>query len=193
MRRTSTPGSGTPMLPAGASPSPMAVVTTGDASGRPYPSTRQKENRSCIARRVDSSSRAAPEVARRTVAKESAGAPGSAAHAVHIDDAPLMTVAPWARIASRADWGSQRSISSVVAQAMSDRSSTTFRPKMWSWVGSPLGADGEGGEVGRVGAAPEWLGGGGGGWWGGRGTGRGWRGGRRGGASPAWPRPLRVW
>src|SRR3546814_6532097 len=70
MRRTSTPGSGTPMLPAGASPSPMAVVTTGDASVRPYPSTRQKENRSCIARRVDSSSRAAPEVARRTVAKE---------------------------------------------------------------------------------------------------------------------------
>ena len=51
------------------------------------------------------------------MAKASAGAPGSAAHAAHIVGAPLITVTPWSTTDSSADCGSNRSMSSTVAPA----------------------------------------------------------------------------
>ena len=81
------------MLPSGAS-TPVPEVTTGDASVRPYPSCRPRSKRWRIAWRTSGSSLAAPEVARRTLANASAGAPGSVAHALHMVGTPLMTVTP---------------------------------------------------------------------------------------------------
>ena len=82
-------------------------------------------------------SRAAPEVAIRTVRNTDAPVSGRFAQAAHIAGAPAMTVTRWRTTASTADAGSKRSTSSTVDPAWKDRPSTTFRPKMWNSGSTP--------------------------------------------------------
>ena len=82
-------------------------------------------------------SRAAPDVAIRTVRNTDAPVSGRFAQAAHIAGAPAMTVTRWRTTASTADAGSKRSTSSTVDPAWKDRPSTTFSPKMWNSGSTP--------------------------------------------------------
>src|SRR4051812_1838680 len=106
------PGKGWPIEP-GLAAAPDAVVTTGDASVRPYPSAIVTPKRRSHCSATSSDSLDAPDAARRTVAKASRVASGEPAHAVHIAGAPGTIVTPWLRMASTADAGSKRSTSTT--------------------------------------------------------------------------------
>ena len=74
---------------------------------------------------------AAPDSARRTVAKASEGASSKWAKATHIDGAPGIVVTRRERIDSSAVAGSKRWTSTTVAPADRLTPITTLSPKMW--------------------------------------------------------------
>ena len=98
---------------------------------RPYPSAMARPKRSWMRSATGTGSLAAPDSARCTPAKESAGASSKWAKATQTAGDPGTTVTPRVRIDSRAVAGSKRWTSTTVAPTERLSPSITLRPKMW--------------------------------------------------------------
>jgi hypothetical protein len=109
----------------------------GEASVSPYPSRISTPNRSRIVSATEIESREAPDNARRTVAKVSAGSSSKCAKVAQSAGAPGMTVIRRSWIDWTAVDGSNRCTSTIVAPTRNPSPTTTLSPKMWKSGSTP--------------------------------------------------------